>query len=165
MQDYLVLITQLEYEYLTHPTFSLSTLFYHIQPFIHTFTLISEFVDLDLSGGAFINALSDLIKCNSGDQSMINILSLLLDDCTIPYLHTTFMWMTKGVLPQNHYMLKKGYAWNDLVHETDHTIYEFVELTNQICKIGMFVTIGKSALVHECPTTLKAYLFMILYFI
>jgi Gamma tubulin complex component N-terminal len=162
LKEYLILLTQLENEYLTHPTFSLSTLFYHINPYTQTLALLSSFTSSHLTGGAFINSLQELIKRNSGDAATTSVLATLLVDSMKPYLATVYRWMTRGECYDSHFIIRSGAEWDDVVIEHDHVIGGLIDFVEDISEIGMLVKVSPTSrlVARECPLTVERFVLL-----
>jgi gamma-tubulin complex component 2 len=76
-------------------------------------------------GGALLNILADRIITFGGNPELRVLYELLLDKSSVPYLHMTKEWITKGYLSDNHgeFMIQENLVNKDRLKDDFNDIY------------------------------------------
>ena len=130
--EYLVLVAQLEHQFLTNPSFTLHSLSLHARPTAQSlsviYDLIQDFADVEdegddsmedileqlkagtigtttakrKKGAAVLETLTSRLRHLSGDPVARKILSHLLRDASVPYTEMLNMWIHHGLIVDPH---------------------------------------------------------------
>lgn len=138
LQDYVNFVSQLEWElrkYTKAETLTMKSIYFQVSPSIHSMSILEHTIQAvaGSKGGALINTLWDLDKRSyMGDPVAKNVLGILLEKASRPYMEIMSDWVQTGKLndPCDEFMVQRrasssgtafdGDSWFDLfqINET-----------------------------------------------